>query len=317
MTQDEIGGYFSLELKEGISYHKSSNCLALNTARNCLEYILKLNAFDVIYLPYFTCEVIMEPVRKLNLEYRYYSIDENLEPVFNYGIINENEVFLYTNYFGMKDDSVQKLASIGINLIVDNAQSFFSKPIDGIDTFYSARKFFGVSDGAYLYTGNKVRLDMESDISYHRMGHLLKRLDTNAENGYGDFCENDDSLKGHAIKKMSNITRKILDSIDYDFVKSRRLRNFHFLHDELKVSNQFSFISEGDQVPMIYPYWTKDLSLKKRLQEHRIYCPTYWLNVKKWCGPRSLENRFVDEVVYLPIDQRYNEHSLNEIFKYV
>ena len=29
---------------------------------------------------------------------------------------------------------------------------FYAKPIHGNDTFYTCRKFFGVPDGAYLYT---------------------------------------------------------------------------------------------------------------------------------------------------------------------
>ena len=38
------------------------------------------------------------------------------------------------------------------NLIIDNAQAFFAKPLLGIDTFYSPRKFVGVSDGGILAT---------------------------------------------------------------------------------------------------------------------------------------------------------------------
>ena len=55
------------------------------------------------------------------------------------------EAFLYTNYFGLKQGCVKLLEKkYGDHLIVDNAQAFFAKPIKGIDTFYSARKFFGL-----------------------------------------------------------------------------------------------------------------------------------------------------------------------------
>lgn len=61
-----IGGYFELELPKREEYHK--NVLALNTGRNCLEYILRLRGYKKVFLPYYTCEVILEPFSKLNVD---------------------------------------------------------------------------------------------------------------------------------------------------------------------------------------------------------------------------------------------------------
>lgn len=317
MMKDAIGGYFSLELKDMQPFHKAENSLSLNTGRNCLEYLLEVNDYKLVYIPYFTCDVILEPFKKLSIPYQFYSIDENLEPIFDFDSLEENEAFLYTNYFGIKDNYVNKLSSYGINLIIDNAQSFFSQPVKGVDTFYSARKFVGVSDGAYLFTNKYLDRELKQDQSYNRMEYLLKRIDTSAEQGYNAFTENDRSLVGQPIKRMSKLTEFILKSVDYETIKSIRLVNFRFLHDILKNSNQLVFDLNDNQVPMVYPYWTKDLVLKKSLQEHRIYCATYWPNVKEWCNPKSLEYRLMDEVVYLPIDQRYNIDTMKEILKYV
>ena len=278
---------------------------------------MEVNDYKLVYIPYFTCDVILEPFKKLSIPYQFYSIDENLEPIFDFDSLEENEAFLYTNYFGIKDNYVNKLSSYGINLIIDNAQSFFSQPVKGVDTFYSARKFVGVSDGAYLFTNKYLDRELKQDQSYNRMEYLLKRIDTSAEQGYNAFTENDRSLVGQPIKRMSKLTEFILKSVDYETIKSIRLVNFRFLHDILKNSNQLVFDLNDNQVPMVYPYWTKDLALKKRLQEHRIYCATYWPNVKEWCNPKSLEYRLMDEVVYLPIDQRYNIDTMKEILKYV
>ena len=46
----EIGGYFELQLRKGEHYHKGA--LQLNTARNCLEYILRAKKYKKIYIPY-------------------------------------------------------------------------------------------------------------------------------------------------------------------------------------------------------------------------------------------------------------------------
>ena len=317
MISDAIGGYFSLELQKKQPYHGEENFVSLNTARNCLEYLLEANDYKLVYIPYFTCDVILEPFKKLNIDFKFYSIDNNLEPIFDFNSLGKAEAFLYTNYFGIKDNYVNKLSSYGINLIIDNAQSFFSKPFKRVDTFYSARKFLGVSDGAYLFTDKRLNLELKQDQSYNRMKHLLKRIDASAEEGYAAFSENDRSLVGQPIKKMSKLTELILNSVNYETVKSKRLANFRFLHDNLKNSNQLAFDLSENQIPMVYPYWTNDLTLKKRLQENRIFSATYWPNVKEWCNPETLEYRLMDEVVYLAIDQRYNIKIMKEILKHV
>ncbi len=144
-----IGGYIELQLPTKEEYYP--NLIKLNTARNSLEYILKINNYTSIYIPYFTCEVMLEPMKKLGIAYYFYTIDENLDPIIDFRI-GPTECFLYTNYFGIKQQTVLKLSTQITNLIIDNAQAFFSKPLPGIDTIYSCRKFFGLSDGAYLHS---------------------------------------------------------------------------------------------------------------------------------------------------------------------
>ena len=115
---NSLGGYFGMELRKGNEYHK--NAIRLNTARNALELILKNRKLKKVYIPYYTCDVILEPLHKLNLEYEFYSINKNFEPVFNYDAIKANEGFLYTNYFGLKDTFIASLTGIYKNLIIDN-----------------------------------------------------------------------------------------------------------------------------------------------------------------------------------------------------
>lgn len=168
-----IGGYFGLELRHGEYYHKYA--IRLNTARNCFEYVLRSRQYTKIYIPYYTCEVMLEPLNKLGVQYEFYSVNEKLEPIV-LPDFKENEAFLYTNYYGLKQDCVLKLAGrFGNRLIVDNAQAFYAKPIQGIDTFYSARKFFGVADGAYLYTDKLLEEEFPQDESFDRMSSFVEK----------------------------------------------------------------------------------------------------------------------------------------------
>ena len=310
-----IGGYFGLELKQGEHYHKDA--LSLNTARNCLEYILRARNYKKIYIPYYTCEVILEPIKKLNIEFGFYYINEMLEPKKDY-LLNNDEAFLYTNYFGLKQDCVKRLAKLYKNqLIVDNAQAFYAEPLDGIDTFYSPRKFFGVADGGYLYIDKKLDIQLEQDFSHERMSHLLKRIDISAEFGYNDFKRNDDLLINQPIKLMSNLTNKILSSIDYNSIKSKRIENYLFLDSKLKDKNHIQLSLNNSDAPMVYPYLTDDKELKTKLIANKIFVATYWPNVVDWTKEKDLEYNLTNNLLPLPIDQRYNKEDLDRIIKII
>ncbi len=309
-----IGGYFELELSN-VSKEFHTDAICLNTARNALEYILKAKKIKKIFLPYFTCDVLIQPLHKLKLPFQFYSINENLEPIFDFTELKDGDAFLYTNYFGLKDNYVKKLSLMCEQLIIDNAQAFYSMPFKKVPTFYSARKFFGVADGAYLYNVKKFEQPTEQDVSFERMKHLLIRKDVSAEAGYSFFSENDKSLQNQSIKRMSKLTQNILKTIDYELAANKRKDNFFYLHKALKSSNQFSLEIEEGSIPMVYPYWNKDKKLKKVLLENKIYTASYWPNVLEWCDKNSLEYQLANEVIYLPIDQRYGVIDMNIIIE--
>lgn len=317
MKNKAIGGYFELELSSQTDWENDS-FVELNSARNCLEYILTAKKYTKIHIPYYTCDVLLEPVTKLNIPYEFYDIDSNLEPLLDYSRIKETEVLLYTNYFGIKDIFIRNLMKkYPHHVIIDNAQALFSSPIQNIDSFYSPRKFVGVADGGYLYTDQKIATEFEKDESYQRMGHLLKRIDLSAEQGYSDFSENDKSLENQPIRIMSNLTKRILSGIDYDSIKKQRRENFAFLHSHLKEKNLLQIEEYEESVPMVYPFRTHDTDLKQRLISNRIYCASYWPNVLEWCNEDKNAYWLAKEVIALPIDQRYSVNDMKKILEYV
>lgn len=307
-----VGGYFGLELRKGEHYHKDA--IRLNTARNCFEYVLRTKGYIKVYIPYYTCEVILEPIRKLGVKYEFYHINENLELTV-LPKLNANEAFLYTNYFGLKQEYVKRLVSVyDKQLIVDNSQAFYAEPLKGIDTFYSARKFFGVPDGAYLYTDMPLMPSLVQDYSYERMSHLLKRIDLGAEAGYHDFRVNDDGLCGQEIKKMSKLTDSLLLGIDYEFVRDRRRKNYLLFEEVLGFTNMLHLSCDDTTVPMIYPYWVKNgFVLKKKLIDNKVFVATYWSNVRSVLQNDDVEMMLVNDMIPLPSDQRYEEKDLNRI----
>lgn len=313
-----IGGYFGLELGNGKKeYHVGA--IRLNTGRNALEYILRAKNYRKIYLPFYTCSAILEPIDKLGLEYEFYFINDKFLPVFDFSIIRKHEAFVYVNYFGVCEKQIKKIASSCRNLILDNSQAFFSKPINGIDTFYSPRKFFGVPDGAYLYTDKILDMELSQDYSFDRFSHLIGRIDKGAQGFYPFFQRNEDSFKMQKIKKMSHITQRILQNIDYKNVSISRIRNFKYLHKHLKKINQLKLPEVYNFTPMAYPFLLDSGKiLKKNLIQKKIFVATYWLDVKNLVSDSNLfELYLVDNLVPIPIDQRYNLSQMEDILKII
>ena len=312
---DAIGGYFSLELPLREEYHK--NAIRLNTGRNCLEYILRVRGYKKVYIPYYTCEVILEPFKKLGIPYEYYHVDIHLE-IRDRFTLKADEALLYTNYYGLKQRYVEQLAEkVGNRLIVDNTQAFYAKPLPGIDTFYTCRKFFGVADGAYLYTDKLLDDEFEQDESWNRMTHLLKRIDLSAEQGFADFRRADDGLDNQPIRKMSKLTQRIMQSIDYEAAANMRRENYLILQEALGGENNLTLPLDDDAIPMVYPFLAPIKGIREKLIENRIFVARYWPNVLEWTTKDVIEYLLACQMQPLPIDQRYGEEKMNRIIEII
>jgi hypothetical protein len=312
---DAIGGYFSLELPLREEYHK--NAIRLNTGRNCLEYILRARSYKKVYIPYYTCEVILEPFKKLGIPYEFYHIDIHFE-IRDRFTLKADEALLYTNYFGLKQRYVEQLAEeTGSRLIVDNTQAFYAQPIQGIDTFYTCRKFFGVADGAYLYTDKLLDEEFKQDESYDRMAHLLKRIDLSAEQGFADFRRVDDGLDNQPIRRMSKLTQRIMQSVDYEAAAKKRRENYQMLQEVLGEENSLVLPFEDDAVPMVYPFLAPIKGLREKLIENKIFVARYWPNVLEWTTEKDIEYLLAYQMQPLPIDQRYGREDMTRIIEIV
>ena len=317
MKQKAIGGYFSLELpyNEYGEYHRDA--IRLNSGRYCLEYVLRVKKYTKVYLPYYMCDAVLQPINKLGLDYQFYHIDkyfhiaEVLHP-------KKDEVILYCNYFGLMDEYVKIVTErYAPNIIIDNTQAFFSQPLPEIDTFYTCRKFFGVADGAYLYTNKEADFDIPQDYSSSRMLFLLDRLDKSAEEAFSDYHKSEDTLDHDEIKKMSKITQFIMSSICYKSAADRRISNYIYLHDNLSSSNTLSVDLERKNVPMVYPFLSEDINLRKKLIDNKVYVASYWPNVKNISNLESVESQFAVSLIPIPIDQRYGNDDLNKILEII
>ncbi len=307
----EYGGYLELEQFHGREYHENS--IALNCGRGALAYLIQARKIREIALPYFLCGSVAETCRRLKVHIRYYHITEDFMPA--EGACGD-EFFYAVNYYEqVGQDAMGTLAGrCPGRLIADYAQAFFEKPAStGADTLYTCRKFFGVADGAYLYTDKCEEQDgLPLDESFARMGYVLGRYERTASEFYKEFAENNDFFSDEPVRKMSKLTRNLLKGIDYDAVRHRRTGNFRYLHERLRNVNKLAIdIPEG---PFMYPLYVKGGNrIREKLRMEKIYIPVLWPDVFKICRAGDLEYDMAENILPLPVDQRYTEKDMEYI----
>ena len=305
----EIGGYFEFEKSTRGFLHQAA--IALNCGRNCLAYLLESRQIKNIALPYFLCDSVQQVCKKAGVSIRYYHIQPNFMPAI--GELADEEWLYVVNYYGqLSIEQLQQIVREHARVIVDNAQAYFAMPLPHVDTLYTCRKFFGVSDGAFLYTDTFLKRELEQDESFDRMHFVLGRFERRASEFLGEAQQNNRQFATTSIKKMSLLTQNMLRLIDYEEVKKTRTRNFTFLMERLGGENRISVhIPEG---PFMYPFLLENAEgVRARLAAEQIYIPVLWPNVCNTMEKTSLEYHYATDLLPIPCDQRYNLEDMERI----
>ena len=214
----EIGGYIEFERYHQEMLHEEA--IALNCGRNCLTYILLARNISRIWLPKFLCESVKGVCDKVNVQVREYSINQEFMPILD---DNESDWVYIVNYYGQLSDSeIERLVEkYRGKVILDYSQAYFQMPIKGVDTIYTCRKYFGVTDGAFLYTNQLIGLELPIDESFHRVNFLMGRFERTAQEFYDQYKENNELFRNEPIKRMSKLTDNFLRGIDYEYDESK------------------------------------------------------------------------------------------------
>lgn len=301
----EIGGYIELDRFTGNMLYDDG--VKLNCGRNALEYLIITKGIRKMFVPKFMCNSNDEVLKKHNIEVKYFSIGLNFKPIIENR--SDDEWLYLVNYYGQLSN--EYIQTLGKNVIVDNAQAYFQGPIEGYDTAYACRKFFGVSDGAILFTDRTID-NLPQDESHTRMGFLLGRFERSASEFYQEYVENNERFFEEPLKRMSKLTENLLHAIDYEFIKRRRTENYEYLHRKLKKVNKLDLIiPEG---AFMYPlYIDNGDAVRKKLQSIKIYVPTLWPDVFNLCEVAELEYDMAKNILPLPVDQRYGIEDMEYI----
>lgn len=315
---EEIGGYIEFEKNDGPMLHEEA--LALNSARNALAYLIRAKGIRRIALPNFLCDSVTRLCIACQTDVVFYEVDSSLLPV--NGCVDfaggGGYTWLYlVNYYGqLTNGQICSYRAKHPRLIVDNVQAYYDAPVPGVDTIYSCRKFFGVPDGAFLYTDMQLPEALAQDLSFGRMAHIMGRFDTCASEHYELFTQNERNLESVPLLRMSRLTENLLRGIDYDRVKAKRTENYAYLAARLNGINRLTLHQTSGA--FAYPLWLRNgAAVRQRLIAEKIYVPTLWPNVFNEQPESSLAYDLAANLLPLPCDQRYGEVEMRFICEQV
>ena len=308
----EIGGYIELDAGDRPLLHEGA--LALNCGRNALAWLLHARGIKKLWIPRLICDSVTGVCDREGVPRAFYGIGPDLRPAEEV-VLGEGEWFYFVNYYSLfgNDEIAAAAARFGGRVVVDNAQSYFQPPLPGVDTLYTCRKYFGVADGAFLYSDAPGERDaLPLDESFDRMRFLLGRVERPASEFYAEYVANNARFAAESVKRMSRLTRQLLHGIDYDRAREVRERNYAILHARLGGLNGLALPNAPGT--FMYPLLLDHgAAVRKRLQARRIYVPTLWPAVSGWCGEDAAESRLARDILPLPIDQRYGPEDMESL----
>lgn len=314
----EIGSFIELEFPKGKElYTGYLNVARLNTGRAAIWHAFRLTGAKAIWIPYYQCETVREFLTKKSVEIKYYHQDNNFNPIDL--VVKPDEAVLLVNYFGIMSRERMRILSVSNpNVIIDNCQAFFCKPVHGALNVYSARKFIGVADGAYVI-GKKAHQFVEEyqqGYSSDTAAFLLKRIEYGCEGkGYEARTLNESRVDSEDIMKMSKLTRTMLDGSDYDRIIKKRRRNFETacnLFADINVWDPTRYY-DSETVPMVYPLVVEEDGLLQRLLDAKHFQGHWWHYITEELPEETFEHWMSRYMIPITIDQRYGVEDLEHI----
>lgn len=272
--------------------------IKLNLARNCLKYLVRIYGIKEIFVPYYSCDTVWKALRQEGCRLHFYHIDKNFMPLCKF---NKNDFILYINYFGLCDENYKTLEKKYPNIIIDNTQSFYSKP-SGLASFNSLRKFFKIQNGAYLYTKISINTNFQTD--------NLKLEPVLFHENYDKFVNNEKFLDNEPIKVISpNVEQEVLK---IDFEKDKILRQKLF-KKYAKIFDKYNLIKlpyDNKNVPYCYPFSTNEGKILSELAQFTL------LRLWKAISKNYPERDFLNNTIALPLnDEIYCEKICTALSK--
>lgn len=147
------------------------------------------------------------------------------------------------------------------------------------------------------------------------MQHLLIRTDRKANEGYAYRQEAEAALDDLPHPQaMSNLTEKLLGSIDCNAICKQRNRNSEFLHKSLAKQNGLSMDLERVDGPLAScPLLIREgAEIRERLIKNQAFVARHWPNALARCSGFEEEN-LINNLPPIPRNQRCDTDDLQRV----
>lgn len=312
----EIGSFLELQLPKGRElYRGGSDVERLNSGRMGIWHAFRVTGCKRIWIPIYQCDSIRDTFHAKGVEVRFYHQDNSFNPIDIEAL--DSDAVQFVNYYGIMSSSrMAELAKPYKNAIIDCAQAFFCKPIDGALTVYSCRKFVGVPDGAYVIGKGACLYNDEYPQCYssNTAAFLLKRIEYGCEGkAYEARGLNERRIDSEDCMRMSKLTRVLMDAEDYALNRNKRQENFAYAHNLFGRMNKIdpTLYMDKDTVPMVYPLVVEDDSFLPRLMAAKHFQGHWWSYICDEQPADSFEHWLSRYVIPITIDQRYGKKELD------
>lgn len=315
-----IGGFLPLEVQTSPpplagadSYH--SGAVALTSGRACWHAVLRACRPRRVLVPFYICDAVLQPLIATRTPFAFYAIDAAFRPAPD-AQPAPGELMLAVNYFGVQTTLVGPAAERAAGrVVVDDTQAFFRRGRADVSSFNSARKFFGVPDGGFLYGPAAAGIGEVPPSDVDDCDHLLARLSGDDGLAWDRFKQHEARI-GIELRAMSSTSRRLLGAVDMTEARQRRHANFEALHRRLGAWNTIALpldvaAAEG---PMCYPFLPAADADRAALTRLGVYVPTFWPELATRVGDGfEWERMAARRLLPLPIDHRYGEEEMDTL----
>ncbi len=334
-------GYFE-------TFNQYGKCTWLRSGREALHLVaLNLNPIKnlpIVLMPAYCCHSMVDPFEKAGWKVEYYRLNEDLTVDLDYltnALANGfPKAVLSMNFYGSAStkeavDCIKK-SNPECKVIEDFSHCTFS--LAGIYNsrvdYYvtSIRKSVGVCDGSVIIS--KEPLD-ESFVEEGETEFVSSRRDCQkikAEYTYSQDKEQKglffpelrrqegelDAFAG--VHRISMTGKEMLGVLDGEMISYARRCNMKHILELLdgKVENVPGIERCLDGAPFSLPILLKNRDeVQQKLAKRGVYAPVLWPICDQARETCSVSARMADEMLSIPVDQRYNYDDIEEIAKII
>ena len=330
-------GYFA-------SFENFGYCTWLRSGREALHLVaINLNHnFDnpTMLMPAYCCHSMVDPFEKAGWEVVYYRLNEDLRVDLEYLshllVTLKPRAVLTMNFYGSASTadavSVIKCGYPECICIEDFSHCTFSfADIYNAQVDYyvtSIRKSVGVCDGSVIIS--KVPLD-ETVVEDGETEFMTARRDCQKMKAKYNFTQ-DASLKSiffpelrrqegeldnfTGVQRISKTGKELLSALNGESIRYARQKNMAHILDLLKGKAESIPGIERcvDGAPFSLPILVKNRDdVQQKLAKRGVYAPVLWPICDEARDVCPVSARMADEMLSIPIDQRYNYDDIEDI----